>query len=160
MAKQDQPPELPSVLDRLIDEDPGSQQEKPMTVKQMGSKLRSAVRRDLEYLLNTRQRPFPPPPGLEDLERSSFEYGIPDFSGAYLTTLERRRKYLRGIEQLIKRHEPRFSSVRVSPVDARKDTSRTLHFRIEAVLQTEPMPESVLYDSHLDVSTRSFRIEA
>jgi len=44
-------------------------------------------------------------------------------------------------------------------VDERKATNRTLHFRIEAVLLTEPLPESVLYDSQVDVLTRSFRIQ-
>lgn len=159
MAEKQQRPELPSVLDRLIDDDPGNERERSMTLKEMGAQLRNAVRRDLEDLLNTRQRPFSVPLGLEDLEESSFEYGIPDFSGANLTTVERRRKYLKGIEKTIRRNEPRFSSVRVVSVDERKDTSRTLHFRIEAVLRTEPMPESVLYDSHVDVPTRSFRIE-
>ena len=160
MAKRkDQRPGLPSVLDRLIDEDPRRASEKPQSLKEMARTLRMAVRRDLEDLLNTRQRPFSLPAGLDELEHSCFEFGIPDFSGANLSTAEKRRKYLRGIEQIIREHEPRFSSVRVVPVDDRKATHRTLHFRIEAVLRTEPMPESVLYDSHVDVLTRSFRIQ-
>lgn len=157
--RKDQRPGLPSVLDRLIDEDPGSHGEQPMTVKQLGNALKDAVRRDLEDLLNTRRRPFSVPAGLEDLEQSSFEFGIPDFSGANMSTLERRRKYLRSIEEIIRLHEPRFSTVRVIGVDEKKATQRTLHFRIEAVLQTEPVPESVLYDSQVDILTRSFRVQ-
>ena len=152
-------PELPSVLDRLIDDDPKNTKEKPLTLKQMAVALRNAVRRDLEDLLNTRQRPFDLPDGLEDLENSSFEFGIPDFSGANMSTIERRRKYLRRVEEIIRLHEPRFVSVRVIPVDERKTSLRSLHFRIEAVLRTEPVPESVLYDSHVDFATRSFRIQ-
>jgi type VI secretion system protein ImpF len=150
---------LPSVLDRLFDEEPGRVGERSLSVGMLGAALKSAVRRDLEELLNTRQRPFPVPEGLEELERSSFEYGIPDFSGAYLSSSARRRKYLRGIEEIIRMHEPRFATVRVVPVEERQVAYRTLHFRIEAVLRMEPAPESVLYDSHVDVLTRSVRIQ-
>jgi type VI secretion system protein ImpF len=158
--RPDQRPGLPSVLDRLIDDDPGSRSEKPMTIQRLGAALRDAVRRDLEDLLNTRRRPFDLPPGLGELADSSFEYGIPDFSGANLSSIERRRRYLRGIEEIIKRHEPRLTSVRVLPADERPSQVRTLHFRIEAVLRAEPAPESVLYDSHVDILTRSFRIQS
>ncbi len=157
--RKDQRPGLPSVLDRLLDDDPGRQGEQPLTLKQLASALKDAVRRDLEDLLNTRRRPSSVPGGLEDLERSSFQFGLPDFSGANLSSLERRRKYLKSVEEIIRLHEPRFSSVRVVPVDEKKLTERTLHFRIEAVLRTEPLPESVLYDSHVDILTRSFRIQ-
>lgn len=150
---------MPSVLDRLLDDDPTSSGEKPMTLAKLGSALRDAVRRDLEDLLNTRRRPFPLPAGLDELENSSFEYGIPDFSGANLTSAERRRRYLKGIEEIIRRHEPRLTAVRVLPIDERTPHFRTLHFRIEAVLRAEPAPESVLYDSHVDLLTRSFRIQ-
>lgn len=150
---------LPSVLDRLIDETPQSSAEQPMSVRQMGDALKDAVRRDLENLLNRRQRPLNLPDGLEDLEASSYEYGIPDFSGANLSSKQKRRRYLRVIEDLIRRHEPRFSAVKVVPVEEPGSGQRTLHFRIEAILRTEPAPESVLYDSHCDVVTRSFEIE-
>jgi type VI secretion system protein ImpF len=157
--RKDQRPALPSVLDRLFDDEPGNRQETPMSLSQLASALRAAVRRDLENLLNTRWRPFDVPEGLEELPSSVFEFGIPDFSGANLSSAERRRKYLRGIEEIIRRHEPRFSSVRVVPVDDRQTGHRTLHFRIEAVLRAEPAPESVLYDSQVDILTRSFRIQ-
>jgi len=157
--RQDHRPGLPSVLDRLFDDDPTSSGEKPMTVARLGAALREAVRRDLEDLLNTRRRPFPVPDGLEDLENSSFEYGIPDFSGANLASIERRRRYLKSIEDIIRRHEPRLTAVRVLVADERSPHLRTLHFRIEAVLRAEPAPESVLYDSQVDLLTRSFRIQ-
>ena len=157
--RKDQRPGLPSVLDRLLDDEPEKKGEAAPTLKQLGMALKDAVRRDLEDLLNTRRRPFSLPEGLEELESSSFQFGIPDFSGTNLSSIERRKKYLRRIEEIIRQHEPRFSSVRVVPVDEKKSAERTLHFRIEAVLRTEPLPESVLYDSHVDILTRSFRIK-
>jgi type VI secretion system protein ImpF len=152
-------PELPSVLDRLLDGDPGSQVEKPISIGELADSLKGAIRRDLEDLLNARHRPIALPEGLEELERSTFEYGIADFTGANLSSTERRRKYLHGIEEAIRRHETRFSSLRVVQADERPSAHRTLHFRIEAVVRTEPAPESVLYDSHVDIPSRSFRIQ-
>jgi len=158
-ARDDDRIALPSVLDRLMDDEPSSSSEQPMTVRQMGDALKDAVRRDLENLLNRRQRPLDTPPNLDELASSSFEYGIPDFSGANLSSKQKRRRYLQLIEDLVRRHEPRFSAVKVAPVEEPGSGRRSLHFRIEAVLRTEPAPESVLYDSHCDVVTRSFQIE-
>ncbi len=158
-ARDKQRQELPSVLDRLIDEDPDNTREKPRTLKELAVELRNAVRRDVEDLLNTRQRPLDPPEKLADLEESSFEFGIPDFGAANMSSVERRRLYLKEIQKIIQLHEPRFQSVRVLPVDERRTALRTLHFRIEAVLRTEPAPESVLYDSQVELRTRAFRIQ-
>ncbi len=150
---------LPSVLDRLLDDEPGLSVERPMTVRQLGEALKDAVRRDLENLLNRRRRPLELPKGLGELENSSFDYGIPDFSGANLSSKQKRQRYIKVIEGIIRRHEPRFSAVKVVPVESRETGARTLHFRIEAILRTEPAPESVLYDSLVDVVTRSFRVQ-
>lgn len=151
--------ELPSVLDRLIDEEPGNKLEQGMTVSQVAAALRHAVRRDLEDLLNHRMRPFSVPGGLDELEASSFEYGIPDFSGANLSTEDKRKVYLRKVERIIKQHEPRFSSVKVRAVEHGEVEYRTLHFQIEAVLCLEPVPELVIYDSNVDVMNRSFEVK-
>ena len=157
--RKDQRPALPSVLDRLFDDEPSSRSERTQTISQLASALRDAVRRDLEDLLNARLRPEHVPAGLEELASSSFEFGIPDFSGANLSTPDRRRKYLRGVETLLKSQEPRFSKVKVIPIEEGAGGARTLHFRVEAVLRVEPAPESVLYDSQADMLSRSFRIQ-
>ena len=49
-------PLLPSVFDRLIDEDPGNEREAPKPRAQVLRDMKAAVCRDLEYLLNTRVR--------------------------------------------------------------------------------------------------------
>ncbi len=158
-SKQPQRPVLPSVLDRLFDDAPSVGSEPAPSVRALGEALRDAVRRDLEHLLNTRQRCKPQPGGLEELEASSFEYGIPDLTGTNLTSKGRRKRYLRDIEELIKRFEPRFASVKVTPLGKKESLERGLEFRIDAVLRVEPAPESVLYDSQIDVLTRSFRVK-
>ena len=67
-----------SVLDRLIDEEPKSSVEGPMTRAESLRRLKSAVRRDLEWLLNAREPVQPPPEGAAQLEKSMYCFGLPD----------------------------------------------------------------------------------
>ncbi|MGE3647832.1 MAG: hypothetical protein AB7G10_05815, partial [Reyranellaceae bacterium] len=53
---KDTPRALLSLLDRLIDEDPENQVELPPTPTEALDRLREGVRRDVEALLNTRER--------------------------------------------------------------------------------------------------------
>ena len=48
-------PVRPSVLDRLIDDDPRSNVEPPLTRSQSVRQFKTALRRDLEWLLNARR---------------------------------------------------------------------------------------------------------
>src|SRR4029077_20362835 len=50
-----------SVLDRLLDDEPKSKVEDPMTHSKSLAQLKIAIRRDLENLLNTRCTPEPMP---------------------------------------------------------------------------------------------------
>ena len=67
---------LPSVLDRLIDNDPQVRQEAPGSRSQLLRELKQAVRRDLENLLNTRIRCLPFPREFSEFEQSLVSYGI------------------------------------------------------------------------------------
>ena len=50
----------PSLLDRLIDEEPGNRGEAPDRRAQSLKELKDSVRRDLEWLLNSRRPPVEP----------------------------------------------------------------------------------------------------
>ncbi len=69
----------PSVLDRLIDLNPRGG-DAPMTFAQSVRMVKDAVRRDLEWLLNSRRTIEPAPPELAELRRSVYHYGLPDIS--------------------------------------------------------------------------------
>ena len=75
-------PLLPSVFDRLIDDDPQGQREVSKPRAQVLREIKQAVCRDLENLLNARQRCGAIPPDLKELDVSLVNYGIPDFTGA------------------------------------------------------------------------------
>jgi type VI secretion system protein ImpF len=151
-------PLLPSVIDRLIDDEPEIKTEPPESAHQVLRELRLAVRRDLENLLNARQRALSWPPGLAALDRSAMNYGIPDFTGKSLLSIDARNEFLRSIERIVRTFEPRFKNVRVLPATDADPRDRTLRFRIEAVLRAEPVPESIVFDSSLEPVSRAFEV--
>jgi type VI secretion system protein ImpF len=71
----------PSVLDRLLDFEPKSQQEAPKSRSRNLRELKQSVRRDLEWLLNTRCFPDDIDENLEEVFKSVVVYGLPDITG-------------------------------------------------------------------------------
>jgi type VI secretion system protein ImpF len=151
-------PLLPSLLDRLIDEDPGAFKEQPRSLAQQLRQLKQSVRRDLENLLNTRWRAIGWPSELRELDTSIVNYGIPDFTGANLGSAGSRDDFVRIIQETIRRCEPRLKRVKVELLDNSEREDRTMRFRIDAMLQADPDPEQVVFDSALEPSSGNFRI--
>lgn len=152
-------PLVPSVLDRLIDEQPRATREPVKTRNQVLRELKQSLRRDLENLLNTRWRCTSWPENLDELELSLVNYGIPDITGADLGSARRRQDFRRIVERVIRHFEPRFKSVKVEMLDNAEPLDRTLRFRIDALLYAEPAPEPVMFDSALQPTTGNFEVK-
>ncbi|MGF1625420.1 MAG: type VI secretion system baseplate subunit TssE [Alphaproteobacteria bacterium] len=151
-----QPRLLLSVLDRLLaDTDLTSIREPD---RYTVDHLRQAVGRDLELLLNTRQRCLALPPGLEELPQSLMNFGVPDFAGANIATDEQKAALRSEVEATIRRFEPRLKNVRVDLMEATQSLDRSLRLRIDAVVEAESIAEHVVYDSVLEPVTRTFSI--
>lgn len=149
---------VPSVLDRLLDDDPQRATEPAKSRNQLLREMKVSVGRDLENLLNTRWRCTHWPPDLEDLEASLLNYGIPDFSGSNMGSAERREELRRIVEQVIRKFEPRFKTVSVKRLESSDDTDRRLRLRIDALLYADPAPEPVVFDSQLEPVSGTFAI--
>ncbi|MFK7820575.1 MAG: type VI secretion system baseplate subunit TssE [Planctomycetaceae bacterium] len=147
-----------SILDRLFDEDPTVSKEPVPSQGQILRELRQSVRRDLENLLNTRYRCVSWPPDLDQLDDSLVNYGIPDFTSAGYDAGEDSSWLLSAIEFAIRTFEPRVTKVRVKPIRDTAQLDRTLRFRIDAVLNVDPVNEPVRYDSSLDASSGQFSV--
>jgi type VI secretion system protein ImpF len=152
-------PLVPSLLDRLLDDEPEVKRDPPRGRHQILRELKASVRRDLEDLLNTRRRCGTWPSDLAELERSLVNYGIPDFAGANMGSAERRQDFCRGLEAVLRTCEPRFKTVQVRLLDSAELLERTLRFRIDAVLYADPAPEPVVFDSALEPGTGSFEVK-
>ena len=152
-------PLAPSLLDRLIDQEPGVSREPPRGRHQVLRELKESVRRDLENLLNTRWRAVSPPPDLKELEVSLANYGIPDCTASNLGLARYRTELCRIIERVIRNYEPRFQSVRVRMRDNAEPRDRTLRFQIDALLHAVPAPEPVVFDSTLEPTTGTVEVK-
>jgi type VI secretion system protein ImpF len=160
MARVDKKKKLrPSILDRLIDNDPQNQTEVDPGQHQRLKQLRNSVRRDLEFLLNTRFKMIEPPEEYEQLEHSLLNYGLPDLATINITDIEKRKEFTSKLEKILKEFEPRFKEVKVSYYDNKDNTDRTLRFRIDATLYADPSPEVVVFDSVLEPVTRNVNVE-
>ncbi len=142
-----------SVFDRLIDHDPKNSQELPPTRAQSIRLLKDAVRRDLEWLLNTRMVAMPPDEKLREVNRSVYVFGLPDFTAYSLASPTDKSKLIRQLQTAIKLFEPRLARVRVVPLEFEGTVSRVLRFRIEGMLLMDPAPEHVSFDTILQLST-------
>lgn len=149
---------VPSVFDRLLDDDPGNSREAARSRWQLLRDLKQSVRRDLENLLNTRQRCTAWPVELDELDRSLVNYGIPDFTGVNMSAPSERERLRSTVQRLIEQFEPRFRTVRVKMLDNVDAFDRTLRFRIDALLDVDPVPEPVVFDSQLEPATATFEI--
>jgi type VI secretion system protein ImpF len=160
MARVDRNKKLrPSILDRLLDDEPHNQAEHDPGQHQLIKQLRNSVRRDLEALLNTRYHVTAPPDELPEVERSLLNYGLPDLATLNITDAKKRAEFTASLQKTLVEYEPRFKSVSVSYLDNKDDTDRTLRFRIDAVIYADPLPQVVVFDSILETVTRTVSVK-
>ncbi len=146
-----------SVLDRLIDSETGKSEDPAPTRSRSLRELKQAVRRDLEWLLNTRRSILPMPPNSEQLENSVAIYGLPDFSSASVKNPSDQAYVLRTLEEAIEKFEPRLKRVAIT-LDTGGETERALRFRIDAQLQVDPAPEPVRFDTMLQLYSGEYEV--
>lgn len=147
-----------SVLDRLIDLDPGSRAEAEPTGSARLAQLKRSIRRDLEWLLNSRRLLATAPEGATQAPESFLSFGLPDFSHISLENSDHREALRRSVVQAVTRFEPRLMAVEVTLIEG-DALKRGLRFRIDGLLRVDPNPEPVSFDSTLRLPTRDFVIE-
>jgi type VI secretion system protein ImpF len=135
------------LFDRLVDRDPMLRRElRPLRTLDRGG-LKESVRRELERLLNTRSSL--PADRLAARERSSIDYGVPDFSMFSAASFADRQRLAEIVRRAIVAYEPRLAGVRVY-LEAIGDDFR-LFGRIEATLLTGRVAEPVHFDTVLQL---------
>ena len=143
-------PVRPSVLDRLIDEEPTSNVEPMMTRSQSVRQFKTALRRDLEWLLNARRVITPVPDDCEEVARSVFTFGLPDITSMSKDSRESFERLARMIQSAIDVFEPRLGDVSVALKEGDSKLLRDVHCVIDGILRLDPMPERVMFDTQQD----------
>src|SRR6266567_4624090 len=106
-----------SLLERLIDTEPKNASEQPVTRAQSVRQLKASLRRDLEWLLNSRRTPEAVGSEFQELEQSLYNFGLPDATTLSRDSLRDRTKLTRMIEETLRTFEPRLSQIQVVLVE-------------------------------------------
>ena len=151
----------PSLLDRLIDNEPRvSQESRDKRVLSM-KKLREAVVRDVGWLINTTNY-FPQ----EDLEQYPFvaqsvlNYGMPDLTGKAVPGIDLVQKE-RELRQALWAFEPRLIretlKVRIKSSD-QKMCRNTFTVELEGQLWAEPAPLQIYMKTEIDLESGEVQV--
>jgi type VI secretion system protein ImpF len=148
-----------SVLDRLIDRDPGVAAEAAPTRAQSVRQLKASLRRDLEWLLNSRRTPDEVGHEYQELERSLYNFGLPDTTSLSWDSARDRTRLARMIEEALETFEPRLSAVRVAAVEAGTGPRHIMRFQIEGMLEMDPSPEHISFDTVLQLASGEYQVK-
>src|SRR5262245_47281665 len=133
----------PSLLDRLIDLDPSNRQEAPVGRAESLRQFRAAVKRDLEWLLNTTCAPIEIPETCEEAKKSLLRFGLPDIASISIQDQGEELRLLRSLEKAIEQFEPRLARARVTNKEPFRATNQAITFHVEAMLLIDPAPERI-----------------
>lgn len=154
---------LPSLLDRITDEDPSRRTPEADRFSFGIERYREAVFRDLSWLLNSVSPARPEEiRAYPEVERSVLNYGMPPLSGSVAAGLDPRRLQ-EMIREVVRRFEPRIlpEGLKVEVVTDKDVMSRrALTFRVVGVLWAQPVPEHIYLRTELDLESGHVRISS
>jgi type VI secretion system protein ImpF len=142
-----------SVLDRLV-----NVEDWPATRSQSTRFFRDALKRDLEWLLNTRQPPLPQLAGRPVAAKTVINYGLPDISSLGLSNAADHRALRMAIEECLHNFEPRLMDIRVT-LQGSDTADRRLRFHIEGNMKLDPAPEEISFDTVLELSSGEYKVK-
>jgi len=159
----------PSLIDRLIDNDPQQRKEALDARVLSRQQLRAAVLRDLSWLFNdTRMEPEVNSSRTEDIalwkslefaRRSVLNYGMPAFSGVTLSSMDT-DEIERAVVEAIRNFEPRIDPATLE-VEVRSDVNdlqNTLQLVIRGQMWSQPVPLELLLSADVDVESGTTRV--
>lgn len=135
----DHPGPVPSILDRLIDG------EHEIGRPDLAGAAIDALRRDLEWLLNSR-REVTDDAAADRLAAGIVDWGLPDLCEIDLARDADRQRLARWITAALIAFEPRLLNVVVVP-DPDADRPGRTRLRIEASLDIAPAPRALAFDT-------------
>lgn len=142
-----------SVLDRLT-----QVEDWPTTRNQSVRFFRDALKRDLEWLLNTRKPPVPELQARPVVRDSVINFGLPDISAMGLSSTSDQRALRTAIEACVRAFEPRLTGVRVT-LESSDAVDRRLRFHIEGNMKLDPSPEEISFDTVLELASGEYKVK-
>ena len=152
MAKSPELLVTQSVLDRLSETD-----DWPVTRAQSIRYLRDSIKRNLEWLLNTRRPPIDSIENYPIARHTVIHYGLLDLGSLSTSSTNDQRRLQQAIAEAVAYCEPRLRDVEVRLEQGDLERKK-LRFHIEARMEMKPMPEEIAFDTVLDLSTGQYEV--
>lgn len=141
-----------SLMDRLTD-----YEEWPTTRNASLRMYREGIKRDVEWLLNSRRPVVPELEGRVLASKSVFNFGLPDLTSFSVKNADP-GALLVAIRQTLLSFEPRIKEPRVFLV--RTDVlARSLRFHVEGKLMFENGEEDISFDTVLEVTNGGYEVK-
>ena len=70
-----------------------------------------------------------------------------------------RLRVVRMIEEALVAFEPRIARVKVTPLEAAAGAKHVLRFQIEGLLQMDPAPEVISFDTSLQLASGEYQVK-
>ena len=142
-----------SILDSLM-----NVEDWPTTRSQSTRFFRDALKRDLEWLLNTRQPPVAEMADYAAARATVINYGLPDISSLGFSNASDHRALRIAIETCLRNYEPRLIDVRVT-LEGSDTPDRRLRFHIEGNMKLDPAPEEISFDTVLELTSGEYKVK-
>jgi len=150
---------VPSLLDRLTDEEPGQKVESRDKRVISPLNLRISIQRDLEWLFNTTHLASDMDlDSYPEVKSSVLNYGIPDLGSL---TNKRSENIEDILQNAILNYEPRIlaDTLSVSIIESNKPRrNNRLEFQIEGQLWSQPLPQALYLRTEFDLDVKTVQI--
>ena len=142
-------------------EHPG-RQEKASERRQHATKERDrymkSLKRDLEWLFNTRRTFDGRMERYPQLSTSVYAYGLPDITSADITSVRDQKKLVAIMHRSLEVFDRRLKDIEID-LEPLRAGSRGLRFKINCILLMDPAPEEILIDTVLDAGNSKYEVK-
>ena len=151
-------PQAPSLLDRLMDDAPAQGTEPDWAAGYHMGRLKQSLARDLEVLLNTRKLADWETDGYPLCTDSMLSFGIMDLTSVTVHDSRSLRGLQDHLRKTVERFEPRLGNVKIS-LEPGKEGSRSVRFRVDAVLRLQPGRPPISFAATLQAGTNACTVQ-
>jgi type VI secretion system protein ImpF len=120
--------------------------------------FQKSVKRDLEWLFNTRRTFDARIAGLPELSASVFAFGLPDMTSVNVSSAKDLERFAQTMQKSLEIFDPRLREVQIG-IEPFGGSNRSLQFRIRGVLAMDPAPEEVVIEAVLDSSIGKYEVK-
>ncbi len=122
------------------------------------NRYKDSVKRDLEWLLNTRQVVDDRLPFYPEVSRSVYAYGLPDITSINVGAIHDQNELLRRMERCIEFFDQRLTKTEIM-LEPMVGLNRVLRFSISGIVLMDPAPEEIVIDTILDPTSGEYEVK-